>query len=220
MRALPLLLAAALLAPALAQARAPFAAAPHLEWTGSTEGVTAKAEKAADPLDWDALSIDEKRKWQKKLELRRALVDVHTVLSFVSAGFIIASEVVGIVNSQALEEGLIPRGDLEPSLGLHRVFAGAAIGTYWSAGVTAWTMPPALQLNRAQEPKKVDSGELHAALSIIHGIAMGTVIATGILQANVIPASEAWGAVESTHAISAFTAAGTIIAAGIVIGTL
>ncbi len=222
MRPLPLLLAVALLAPAVAQARGPFAPSPHLEWAGADEVITPPGQRATEDLDWDTLSIDEKRKWQKKLELRRTLVDVHQVLSFLAAGFIVASEVVGIVNSQGLEEGLIPRKDLEPSLGVHRVLAGAAIGTYWSAGITAWAMPPALRLNQAQQTtkKKVDSGELHAVLSIIHGIAMGTVIATGILQANVIPASDAWGGVESTHAISAFTAAGSIIAAGIVIGTL
>ena len=83
-------------------------------------------------------------------------------------------------------------------------------------------MPAGLKTKRAAvDPsiKKVDSGELHKALSVIHGIAMGTVVATGILQANAATGEE-WEALVAAHSVSGFTAAGAIVAAGIVIGTL
>jgi hypothetical protein len=90
-----------------------------------------------------------------------------------------------------------------------------------AAGITAWTMPPALRLNQAQKSKKkVDSGDLHVAFSIVHGIAMATVITTGILQANVAPAGRGWDALVATHSAAGITAASFVIAAGITIGTL
>lgn len=214
-----LLLLAALVLPSSALARG-FGETPHLEWDRPTASVQAQSEE----IDLDTLSIDERRKIQKSLAVRRKMVNVHTVLAFAASGLIVATEVLGIVNSRFLEEPPddFKRTELEPSLGLHRALATGAMTAYWGAGVVAWTMPPALRFNQQgqDKPKGVDSGELHAVLSIIHGIAMGTVIVTGILQANVIPASDAWGAVESTHAIAGFTASGTVIAAAIVIGTL
>jgi hypothetical protein len=218
-RAPALLLVALLLAPAGAQARG-FGPTPHFEFDEPEAPVLQHAEE----VDFESLSIDEKRKIQRSLEVRRKMVDVHQILAFAAAGLIVGAEVVGIVNSRLLEEPPdgFKRAELDPTLGLHRGLAAGAMTAYWGAGIVAWTMPPALQLNRAGEPKtkKVDSGELHAVLSIIHGIAMGTILATGILQANVIPAGDAWAAVETTHSIAAFTAAGTVIAAAIVIGTL
>lgn len=218
MKRLPiLLLILAMSSPGLASARG-FGQQPTLDWDRPEVPVNRHAEE----VDFDNLTIEEKRKIQHSLEVRRQMVDIHTVMAFVSAGLIIGAEVVGIVNSTALEHGGILRSQLEPSLGLHRGLATGAIATYWTSGAIAWAMPPALKLSRQGEikPKGVDSGELHAVLSIIHGIAMGTVIATGILQANFIPASDAWAAVESTHAIAGVTTAGTVIAAAIVIGTL
>ena len=48
---------------------------------------------------------------------------------------------------------------------------------------------------------------------------MGSVVATGILQANVAT-GEDWEALVAAHTISGFTAAGAVIAAGVVIGTM
>jgi len=180
-------------------------------------------EKHAETVENKAeLSIEERRKIQRRLKLRRKMVPVHQALAFIAAGSIVAAEVVGMINSVALKTGAPNRSGLEPSLGVHRVLAGVATTAYFGAGVVAWTMPPALATRKAQvdtSVKKVDSGKLHQALSIIHGIAMGTVVATGILQANVAT-GEDWEALVAVHAISGFTAASTVIASGIVIGTL
>ena len=214
-----LLLAAALLLPSSALARG-FGEEPHFEWEQPQASVKAQDGE----IDLDALSVEERRRIQESLKVRRKMVDVHTVLAFAASGLIVATEVFGIINSTFLEQPPddFKRTELEPSLAVHRVLAGSAMTAYWSAGVVAWAMPPALRFNKQgqDKPKGVDSGELHAVLSIIHGIAMGTVIVTGILQANVIPASDGWGAIETTHAIAGFTASGTVLAAAIVIGTL
>ena len=123
----------------------------------------------------------------------------------------------------ALKTGQPARDGLEPNLAIHRVLAGVATGSYLGAGIVAWTMPPALISGpRAADTsvkKGVDSGKLHMALSVLHGVAMGTVVATGILQANVAT-GEAWEALVTSHAIAGFTAAGAVITAGLVIGTL
>jgi|GEM_PF-2187951 len=168
------------------------------------------------------LSIEERRKIQKRLKLRRKLVPVHQTLAFVAAGSIVAAEIIGMINSVALKTGAPNRDELEPNLGLHRVFAGVATTAYLGAGIVAWTMPPALATKKRAvdtSVKKVDSGKIHKALSIIHGIAMGSVVATGILQANVAT-GEDWEALVAAHTISGFTAAGAVIAAGVVIGTM
>jgi hypothetical protein len=180
-------------------------------------------EEHAKEIDTKAeLSIEERRKIQKRLKVRRKMVPVHQTLAFVAAGSIIAAEVVGMINSVALKTGAPDRDDLGPNLGLHRVLAGVATTAYFGAGIVAWTMPPALATKKPKvdvSVKKVDSGKLHQVLSIIHGIAMGTVVTTGILQANVAT-GEDWEALVAVHAISGFTAAGTVIASGLVIGTL
>jgi len=169
------------------------------------------------------LSIEERRKIQARLKVRRKMVPIHQTLAFVAAGSIVAAEIVGMINSVALRSGTPTRGGLEPSLGTHRVLAGIATTAYFGAGIVAWTMPPALARKpRAVDTsvkKRVDSGKLHQVLSVVHGIAMGTVVATGILQANIATGDE-WEALLAAHTISGFTAAGTVIAAGIAIGTL
>ena len=207
------LLGLGLSAPAMAQ-EANLRVPVQLEWG---EGLSDEGE----------LSLEERRKIQERLRIRRKMVDAHQVLSFVSAGSIIATEVVGIVNDVSLDKGIddsgIPlRPNLEPGLVTHRILAGVSIGTYLGAGITAWAMPRALKLNTAKPTRgKLDSGVLHVVLSVIHGVSMATVVATGILQANVAPVSDgAWDALVVTHKISGFTAAGFILAAGITIGTL
>ncbi len=171
-------------------------------------------------LDED-LSIEERRKIQQQLKLRRTMMDVHQVFAFVTAGSIVATEVVGIINDIALDTGSPKRSEIEGSLIAHRVLAGFSTGTYLTAGILAWTAPPALRLHEQQLPKgKVDSGELHVAFSVVHGIAMATVMATGILQANVTPAGQGWDALIVAHKVAGFTAAGFVVMAGVTIGTL
>ena len=92
-----LLVTAALLLPSSAMARG-FAVRPHLEW----QPVEAPTQSHGEDVDFDSLSIDEKRKIQKSLQVRRKMVDVHTVLAFAAAGLLVATEVVGIVNSNLL----------------------------------------------------------------------------------------------------------------------
>jgi len=189
------------------------------------------APRFALELDWPTdsqsddedgeLSIEERRAIQNRLKLRRKLVDVHQAFSIVAAGSIIAADILGIANKVALDSGAPIRSKLDNPLMAHRVLAGTALTSYLGAGIVAWTMPPALRLNQGQgNSKKLDSGKLHVALSIIHGIAMATVITTGVLQANVTPAGRGWDALVTTHSVAGFTAAGFVLAAGITIGTL
>ena len=204
--------------------------APHFEF-GEQSGLSNtpktfnwQREKHAQEIDTTAeLTIEQRRKIQARLKLRRKLVPVHQTLAFVAAGSIVAAEIVGMINSVALKSGQPLRGDLEPSLATHRVLAGVATTAYFGSGIVAWAMPPAVvRKPRAVDTsvkKGVDSGKLHEALSVIHGIAMGTVVATGILQANVAT-GEDWEALVTVHSIAGFTAAGTVIASGIVIATL
>jgi len=172
--------------------------------------------------DTEEMTIEERRQIQQRLKVRRTMMNAHQVLSFVSAGSIIATEVIGLVNDISLENGEPKRADLAGSLMAHRVLAGLSIGTYLGAGITAWAAPPALRLhNKAEGKGGFDSGTLHVVMSVIHGIAMATVFTTGFLQANIIPVGQgAWDAIVVVHEVAGFTASGFIIAAGITIGTL
>ncbi len=225
-----LLLAGGLLLPSIVHAeelQLP-TARPYLELTGTAEFTSPSTAPSwqksnhAEPVKAE-LTIEERRKIQARLKLRRKLVPVHQTLAFVAAGTIVAAEVFGLVNSIALKTGQPTRDELEPNLAIHRVLAGVGTGAYLGAGIVAWTMPAAfLSGPKAADTsvkKGVDSGKLHIALSVLHGVAMGTVVATGILQANVAT-GEAWEALVTSHAIAGFTAAGSVIAAGLVIGAL
>lgn len=185
-----------------------------LDWSGDSLA-------SGDSEEVEELSIEERRALQARLKLRRKMVRIHQALSFVAAGSIIAADVIGTGNKIAIDSGSPRRADIEPPLMLHRVLATTALTSYLGAGILAWTAPPALRLNQAKPSSAtVDSGKLHVAFSVIHGIAMATVIATGILQANVAPAGRGWDALITTHSFAGFTAAGFVLAAGITIGTL
>ncbi len=167
------------------------------------------------------LSVEQRRKIQKQLKIRRKMADIHQVMAFTSAGLIVAAEVFGTINFVALEEGNPPYRDLKGSLAAHRVLAGAAVATYWTTGAISWAMPPAYVANTAKDAKKkkVDSGDVHAALSVAHGICMGTVMVTGVLMANAAD-NKAWGPLMVTHLTTGYLAAGLVIGSGIVINTL
>ncbi len=221
-RSAPLFLALALLFPGLAFAQ--FDAGANNSYIGplSVE-YRLQLPDLREQTDGDLadMSIDERRALQKRLKLRRKMVEVHQVFAITTAASIVGANVVGLINRGAIDSGTPRRSDLEPPLALHRVLAGTALTSYLAAGITAWTMPPALRLHKAQEgKKKFDSGDLHVAFSIVHGIAMATVMATGILQANVEPAGRNWDALVATHTVAGLTAASFVIAGGITIGTL
>lgn len=167
------------------------------------------------------LSVEERRAIQERLKVRRALAEAHQVMSFTTAGLIIAAEVVGVINLVAIEKGDPVYRDLKPSLGVHRVLAGAAIGTYWTTGALAWAMPPAYNANLKAKSgkKKPDSGDAHVALSVAHGIGMGTMLITGALMANAAN-NDAWKPLMVTHTAVGFTTAALVIGGGIVINTL
>ena len=169
----------------------------------------------------EEMTLDERRAIQARLKLRRKMVDIHQVFAITTAATLVAADIIGLGNVGALSRGTPNRKSIEVPLGVHRVLAATALTSYMAAGITAWTMPPALRINQAQKnKKKLDSGDLHVAFSVIHGIAMATVIATGILQANVAPAGQGWDALVATHTAAGLTAAGFVVAAGITIGTL
>ena len=54
--------------------------------------------------DMEDLSVEERRKIQKQLKIRRKMADIHQVMAFTSAGLIIAAEIFGTINFVALEE--------------------------------------------------------------------------------------------------------------------
>lgn len=196
-------------------------ATPALAGQGLVPATLEWGPNSMEASDTAELSIEERRKIQQQLKIRRTMMDVHQVLSFVSAGSIVATIVFGLVNDIGLEHGEPKRADLEGSLAAHRILAGTAFTSYLGAGIMAWAAPPALRLHNTADGKaKFDSGDLHVLFSVIHGVAMATVLATGILQANVVPASEAWEGIVVAHEVAGFTAAGFVIAAGITIGTL
>jgi hypothetical protein len=176
------------------------------------------ASVAAD----DEMSMDERRARQAQLKLRRQLLDVHQVLSFVAAGSIIATDVVGMFNHEALSNGVPIRSQIEGSLALHRVLVATTLTTYLGAGITAWTAPAAYRNKQveaaAKKSAKADSGDVHVALSVAHAIGMGTMLATGAIMANVAK-GETWDGLLTVHTITGLTTAGLIIAAGVVIGT-
>jgi hypothetical protein len=197
--------------------------APEFRFTGLAPQyrLEAPAEQQSGGGSSEELSIDERRAIQARLKLRRKMVGFHQVFALTAAVSLVAADVVGLGNATSLARGEPERPRLEPPLAVHRILAATALTSYMAAGITAWTMPPALRLNRASKnKKKVDSGDLHVAFSIVHGIAMATVITTGLLQANVAPAGKGWDALVATHTAAGITAAGFVIAAGITIGTL
>ncbi len=168
------------------------------------------------------LSVEERKAIQKRLEIRRKMADVHQALSIASAGLIVAADVVGLINFKAIEDGDPPYRDLKPSLAVHRILAASALTTYWGSGIVAWTMPPAYKANVASRPtgkKKPDSGDTHVALSVAHGIGMGTMMVTGLLMANAAD-NDAWSPLMVTHLASGLTTAALVIAGGIVIQTM
>ena len=169
----------------------------------------------------DEMTVDDRRAMQAQLKVRRQLLEVHQALSFVAAGAIIAADVVGMFNHEALDSGAPVRSELEGTLALHRVLVATTVGTYLGAGVTAWAAPAAYRNAQAEAASKnlADSGDLHVALSVAHAIGMGTMIATGALMANVAK-GEVWDNLLTVHTISGFATAGLIIVAGITIGTL
>lgn len=187
-------------------------------WQPEVRLPTVPAAEAAD----DDMSVDERRAIQARLKVRRQLLDVHQALSFVAAGSIIATDVVGMFNHEALDNGSPIRSELDGSLVLHRALVATTLTTYLGAGITAWAAPAAYrnaQVERAaKDSLKADSGDLHVALSVAHAIGMGTMLATGAIMANVAK-GETWDGILTVHTISGFTTAGLIIASGIVIGT-
>ncbi len=197
---------------------------PHLEWWGASNTPTLPTgADGAQETRQEAtaeLSLEERRAIQAQLKLRRKMVQAHQVLAFVTAGSIVAADVLGLINETAFEKGTPNREQLEGSLIAHRVLVTTAVSSYLSAGILAWTMPKAYQrATVTKQKKKADSGDIHVALSVLHGIAMGTVVATGLLQATVAT-GEAWEALVAVHGIAGITAASGVIGAGIVIGTL
>ena len=156
----------------------------------------------------------------RAMHTRRQMLQVHQVMAWTSAFTLIGAEVVGMINRTAILTGSIPRKDLEPSLAAHRILAATAMGTYWTAGVLAWTMPPPSGTGNDKPISKYrTSRDAHIVLSIVHMIAMGMVEATGLIMANAAPAAD-WEALSTVHTISGFVTAGFTISAAVVIARM
>ncbi len=179
------------------------------------------AERAGEPAVDPAVTEGQLRRTLETLEIRRKMLAAHQVLAWTSAFTIIAADVIGMINRLALQTGSIPRGELEGALVAHRVLVTAASATYWTSGVLAWTMPSptAKPQHKGVNPEWKDTRNTHIILSVIHSIAMGTVIATGILQANVV-SPKAWEPLMFTHTTAGFVAAGFVLGASIVIARM
>ncbi|MCP4868236.1 MAG: hypothetical protein GY898_05910 [Proteobacteria bacterium] len=214
---LVLVLAAALAVPAAASAQTELqlpSTDPRLDWLDD------------DAVGNKAVAVDgevgdpELRRTLQILEIRRKMLTAHQVLAWTAAFSIIAAEVVGMINRVALQGGTIHRSKMEPMLGLHRGLAGVALTSYWGAGVLAWTMPsPSARREHKGINNWGDTRDTHIILSIIHTISMGIVTATGILQANVLPA-EHWEPLMVTHTTAGFVAAGFVLSAAVVIARM
>ena len=156
----------------------------------------------------------------RALQTRRGMLQAHQVLAWTSAFTLIGAEVIGMINRTALLTGSIKRSELEPSLAAHRVLAATAMGTYWSAGILAWTMPPPSGTG-SDKPigEHRTSRDAHIILSIVHMIAMGMVEATGLIMANAAPANH-WEGLSTVRMISGFVTAGFTISAALVIARM
>lgn len=175
--------------------------------------------------DEPAIAPEEAKRIQESLRLRKKLVPVHQTLAITAAISIVTAEVIGIGNRVALmtgkPENFTRNPGLDRALWAHRLAAGTALTTYLGAGLVAWTMPRAYARPiglMAGGKSKPDSSKVHRALSIGHGIAMGSVFVTGFLQANVLK-TEHWEPVVIAHGISGFTAAALVLTSALVIGT-
>lgn len=175
--------------------------------------------------DEPTIAPEEAKRIQESLRLRKKLVPVHQTLAITAAISIVTAEVIGIGNRVALmtgkPENFTRNPGLDRALWAHRLAAGTALTTYLGAGLVAWTMPRAYTRPvslMAGGKAKPDSSKVHRALSIGHGIAMGSVFVTGFLQANVLK-TEHWEPVVVAHGISGFTAAALVLTSALVIGT-
>lgn len=149
-------------------------------------------------------------------DLRSRMLVAHRVFAFTASASLIGAEVVGIVNRVQLETGSVPRRDMEPGINAHRILAFTAAGTYWTAGILAWSMPgPEGGKGLARDRGRRD---IHILLSIVHMIAMGLVEATGIISAHAAPAS-AWEPLMAVHTAAGFVCSGFTITAAIVAGS-
>lgn len=193
----------------------------HLGWEADLSGAVDDDAARRDQSIED-MSIEERKKIQERLKVRRKLVEVHQVLSFATTGLILAAEVFGVVNLVAIDRGSPVYSRLKPSLGSHRVLVGAALSTYFAAGLTAWAMPPAYKANIQKAPgakTKTDSGKVHVALSVGHGIGMAAMLVSGALMANAAD-NKAWKGLAVYHTAFGITTAALVFSAAIVINTL
>ena len=197
---------------------------PVLLCTAAAPPARAGPPMELQPPAWLTQSADagegEHLRTLRALHTRRQMLQAHQVLAWTAAFSIIGAEVVGMINRTALLTGSIPRKDLEPSLVAHRALAATAMGTYWSAGVLAWAMPPPSGTGGDKPISSYrTSRDAHIVLSIIHMIAMGVVEATGIIMANAAPAAD-WEALSTVHTVSGFVTAGFTISAAVVIARM
>lgn len=85
---------------------------------------------------------------------------------------------------------------------------------YFTTGALAWGLPrkglPGV-LPLQYRPRT----RAHVALSVAHGIAMGTTLALAAAHAAVEPDTAAWQAINGSHALAGFATAGLVLAAGL-----
>jgi hypothetical protein len=209
-----LVVALALALPAAASAQIELqlpAHEPSLDWLD--DGAIGDRAVAVD----GDVGEDELRWTLERLHIRRTMLTIHQVLAWTAAFSIVTAEVFGMINRVALEEGTIHRSKMEPLLAVHRSIAAVALTSYWGAGVMAWTMPSPSGRPEHKGLNGWGTGrDPHIILSILHTVCMGIVTATGILQANILPAS-AWEPLVVIHTTAGFLAAGFVFSAAIVI---
>ena len=94
------------------------AAGPHLDVDLNVYRPPVGASLDASPDD--EMSVEDRRAMQERLKVRRQLLQIHQGFSFAAVGSIIAADIVGMFNHEALDSGVPVRSELEGSLALHR----------------------------------------------------------------------------------------------------
>lgn len=150
--------------------------------------------------------------------LRRVrLAKAHKAAGKLTLVAVFTAEGFGLANRIALATGT-PRGDLSPTLNLHRGFVLTSTIAYITTGSLGLAMP-GLTGTRGSKFKgglRLPSNR-HAALAVGHMISMLTAGVTGILQAHVLDGTPAYEPLLVAHHIAAGTTSAFMVAAVVVV---
>lgn len=196
---------------------APRAEAITLTLPDNSPSLLAAPMAAAAPEAPDPAAVASSHERLRKLQLRRNMLVAHQVLAWTSVVSLVLAEAVGLGNRTALLFGSPERSSLNAPLATHRVLAAVAGGSYYGAFAMSMLMPsPSTRIQDKGFSKWRSTRDQHMGLAIGHAAGMVATVVTGLLMANVAPAS-AWDALATGHTISGFATAGLLATATIII---